>query len=69
MPKMDGFELYSRIRKIDDSVKTCFLTAGEMYYKELREEAFPDLDVDCFIGKPIANQDLVRRVKEVLDLK
>jgi len=68
MPKMDGFELYSRIRKIDDSVKTCFLTAGEMYYKELREEAFPELDVDCFIGKPIANQDLVKRVKELLDL-
>jgi two-component system response regulator ChvI len=68
MPKMDGFELYSRIRKIDDSVKTCFLTAGEMYYKELREEAFPDLDVDCLIGKPIANEDLVRRVKELLDL-
>jgi response regulator RpfG family c-di-GMP phosphodiesterase len=39
-----------------------------MYYKELREEAFPDLDVDCFIEKPIANQDLVKRVKELLDL-
>jgi response regulator RpfG family c-di-GMP phosphodiesterase len=66
---MDRFELYSGIRKVDDSVKTCFLTAGEMYYMELREEAFPNLNVDYFIGKPIANQDLVRRVKEVLDLK
>jgi hypothetical protein len=39
-----------------------------MYHKEIREEAFPKLDVDCFIEKPIANQDLVKRVKEVLEL-
>ena len=40
-----------------------------MYYKEIRQEAIPELDVNCFIGKPIANQDFVRRVKEVLELK
>jgi two-component system response regulator ChvI len=68
MPKMDGFELYNKIRKLDDRVKVCFLTASEMYYEEIRKEAFPELDVDCFIAKPIANQDLVRRVKEVLEL-
>ena len=69
MPKLGGFELYSRIRSRDDKVKVCFLTAGEMYYKEIRQEAFPELDVNCFIGKPIANQDLVRRVKEVLEMR
>ena len=30
MPKMHGFELYREIKKIDDRVKVCFLTAGEM---------------------------------------
>jgi hypothetical protein len=50
-------------------VKVCFLTAGEMYYKEIRKEAFPELDINCFIGKPIANQDLVGGVKDVLELK
>jgi response regulator RpfG family c-di-GMP phosphodiesterase len=40
-----------------------------MYYKEIRQEAFSELDVNRFIGKPIANQDLVRRVKEVLELR
>jgi two-component system, OmpR family, response regulator ChvI len=69
MPKLGGFELYSRIRSLDDKVKVCFLTAGEMHYKEIRQEAFPELDVNCFIGMPIANQDLVRRVKEVLELR
>jgi DNA-binding response OmpR family regulator len=30
MPDMNGFELYRQIKKIDDKVKVCFLTAGEM---------------------------------------
>jgi DNA-binding response OmpR family regulator len=37
MPKMDGFELYEQIRKIDPGVKVCFLTASEMHRKELRK--------------------------------
>jgi hypothetical protein len=24
-------------------------------HEEIRKEAFPELDVNCFIGKPIAN--------------
>ena len=36
-PKLDGFELYSRIRSLVDRVKVCFLTAGEIYYKEIRQ--------------------------------
>ena len=28
MPQMDGFELSEKIRKVDDKVKICFLTAG-----------------------------------------
>ena len=38
MPKMDGFKLYDQIKKIDDKSKVCFLTASEMYYKELRKD-------------------------------
>ena len=32
MPKMDGFQLYESLKKIDPNVKACFLTASEMYY-------------------------------------
>ena len=28
MPKMDGFQLYEEIKKIDNSVKVCFITAA-----------------------------------------
>ena len=67
MPKMNGFELYYKIRKLDDKVKVCFLTAGEMYDEEIRKETFPELDTNCFIRKPITNQDLIQRVKDILN--
>jgi PleD family two-component response regulator len=67
MPKMNGFELYYKIRKLDDKVKVCFLTAGELYDEEIRKETFPELDTNCFIRKPIANQDLIQRVKDILN--
>jgi DNA-binding response OmpR family regulator len=30
MPKMNGFELYNQIRKIDDRIKVCFITAFDI---------------------------------------
>ena len=66
MPKMNGFELYYRVKALDNKVKVCFLTAGEMYYETIRRDVFPDLDVNCFIRKPIANKDLIKQVKEIL---
>jgi DNA-binding response OmpR family regulator len=35
MPKIDGFELYREIKKRDDKVKVCFLTAS--VYTEYEE--------------------------------
>ena len=50
MPKMNGFELYQEIEKIDKKAKVCFITAFEVYYKSLRE-LFPTVKVDCYIKK------------------
>ena len=66
MPKMDGFELYDEIKKIDDNAKVCFLTASEMYYMHSRKEKYCSLDKDLFIQKPIANEDLVEEINEIL---
>src|SRR5947209_8352114 len=30
MPEMDGFHLYQEMKKIDNKIKVCFLTASEM---------------------------------------
>jgi DNA-binding response OmpR family regulator len=35
IPKMNGFEFYKEIRKIDDKVKVCFFKASEAYYIDL----------------------------------
>jgi two-component system, OmpR family, response regulator ChvI len=61
MPNMDGFEFYEKIREIDNRVKACFITAYNVYYQSLRE-IYPDFEVDCFMKKPIENEDLLRKV-------
>ena len=65
MPKMNGFELYQEIERIDNKVKVCFITAFEVYYKSLRE-LFPTTNVDCFIKKPITTDELVERIRTEL---
>src|ERR671932_697877 len=65
MPKMNGFELYREMEKIDNKPKVCFITAFEVYYKSLRE-LFPTMKVDCYIKKPITTDELVQRIKSEL---
>ena len=80
LPKMNGFELYKEIRKIDDKVKVCFITAFDVDHGEIKKEfqsslnttqrdepGKKDLDVKCFIQKPIDIDELVKRVKEELN--
>jgi DNA-binding NtrC family response regulator len=67
MPQMNGFELYKKLRTVDDKVKVCFITAYEDYRKEFKE-SFPELDeTKRFIRKPTAVEDLVNHVSAILD--
>lgn len=67
MPGMSGFELYQELRKRDENVKVCFLTAFETYHKEFGS-TFPALDeVKCFIKKPILMKDLLKRLAAILE--
>jgi DNA-binding response OmpR family regulator len=67
MPQMNGFELYRQIKKIDDKVKVCFLTAGEMDYEQFRKELFPPLENNCYIQKPIENETLIKRLNRIME--
>ena len=67
MPKMNGYELYDKIKEIDNKVKVCFMSATFVDYEAARQ-AFPGLEIECFIEKPIEINDLVRRVKVELGL-
>jgi DNA-binding response OmpR family regulator len=69
MPQMNGFELYRQIKKIDDKVKVCFLTAGEMDYEQFRKELFPALDNNCYNQKPIENETLIKRLNKIISTK
>ena len=66
MPVINGFELYKKIRKVDDKVKVCFMTAFDDYRQEFKK-SFPMLDeIKCFIRKPKAVEDLVNHVATIL---
>ena len=65
MPKMNDFELYEKVKEIDDTAKACFITAHEVYYESLRD-LFPGFEVDCFMRKPIENEDLLRKVLSII---
>jgi DNA-binding response OmpR family regulator len=69
MPKMNGFELYRELKKIEKRVKVCFLTAlTELYeYDKFKEEVSPKEDEGYFIPKPIENEDLIKRVNSIID--
>ena len=47
MPGIDGFELYRKLRKIDNKLKICFLTAAELgHYRETDSDIMDELGKD-----------------------
>jgi DNA-binding response OmpR family regulator len=65
MSDMNGFSLYREIKKLDQKMKVCFLTAGEMYYGPY-SDIFSSLPANYFIRKPITNEDLLKHIGEVM---
>ena len=66
MPGMSGFELYEKMHRIDGACKVCFVTAFEIYYRSLKE-FFPNLDVTCFIRKPVSKAQLLNHITSELN--
>ncbi len=65
MPKMNGFELYREMRKVDGKASVCFLTAFDVHKEEF-EKMFPDVKVKAFLKKPITIDNLVTNLNELL---
>jgi len=68
MPNMDGFDLYQEIRKNNEKVKICFITASELFYERLRQKKYMHLDKSLFIRKPVSNADLIQRIDSWLNV-
>jgi DNA-binding response OmpR family regulator len=67
MPKINGLDLYQKMKEIDSNVKICFLTASELFYEKYRKiSAYPRVDKDKFIQKPFRTEELIRRLNEIL---
>jgi two-component system, OmpR family, response regulator ChvI len=66
MPKMYSHELYDEMKKIDGKLKVCFMTANYQNYEGLRA-AFPTIEIECYIQKPVETKDLIRRINAELE--
>jgi two-component system, OmpR family, response regulator ChvI len=65
MPKMNGFELYREMRKVDGKASVCFLTAFDVHRDEF-EKMFPDVKVKAFLKKPITIDNLVMTLNKLV---
>jgi DNA-binding response OmpR family regulator len=66
MPKMDGFSLYEKIKKLDDKVIICFLTATDDAHYEMLKKNYPNINENCVIHKPVDNESLLRQINSIL---
>lgn len=65
MPKMNGFELYRRIKEKNPSMKIAFITAFEINKEEFNK-VMPSVNVIDFISKPLSISNLTAKLKTML---
>jgi CheY-like chemotaxis protein len=71
MPKMDGFELYIKIREQDPKAKICFLTAITTFNEDFRKTRLAlgkTINEDYFIQKPIKTEALVKKLTSIMNI-
>ncbi len=66
MPKINGFELYRRIKESNPSMKIVFITAFEINKEEF-SKVIPSLDVIDFISKPVSMSTLISKLNSILN--
>ena len=70
MPKMDGFELYIKIREKDPKVKICFFTATAMFTEEIKKALLAlgkTINEDYFIQKPVRIEVLIKKITLIMN--
>ena len=66
MPNMNGFQLCEKILGLDVNIRVCFMSALEVNIHALRE-VYPDVNLGCYIEKPVTIKYLIRRLSAELD--
>jgi CheY-like chemotaxis protein len=66
MPKMNGFELCTKVLELDPNPKICFMSVADVNYEALRE-IYPSISFGCFIKKPVSLDYLIKKVRAELE--
>ena len=66
MPKINGFELYRRIKESNPHMKIVFITAFEINKDEF-SKVIPSVDVIDFISKPVIMSTLITKLNSILN--
>jgi DNA-binding response OmpR family regulator len=65
MKGLDGFELYNKMRKIDENIQICFISASNTFYEKYKS-LYPEIQKECFIQKPIRIKELANTIEWIL---
>lgn len=60
IPGMSGFELYKKMRQIDEKVKVCFITNQRVKHIDEFATLFPDFPSTSLAEKPVTSEDLLK---------
>jgi two-component SAPR family response regulator len=62
---LDGFELYNKMRKIDENIQICFISASNTFYEKYKR-LYPEIQEECYIQKPLGIKNLVSIIGKIL---
>ena len=66
MPNMNGFQLCEKMLELDVNIRVCFMSAAEINIHALRE-VYPNVNLGCYIKKPVSIEYLIKRLSAELD--
>ncbi|MFZ0895737.1 MAG: response regulator [Candidatus Nitrosopolaris sp.] len=66
MKGLDGFELYIKMREIDENIHICFISASTTFYGKYKN-LYPEIEKECFIQKPITIKRLAFMISSILE--
>jgi DNA-binding response OmpR family regulator len=67
MPQIDGIAMFQALKKIDEEVNVCLITADLSYLKQLKEK-IPHIE-KYVIHKPILLRNLKNKINELVSEK
>lgn len=65
MKGLDGIQFYHEMRKIDQKIRVCFISASDTFYEKYKNH-FPEIEKEYFIEKPITIKELANTIGSII---